>query len=233
MTKLMCPTFTELKAYWRNRKRTWFNRKDISNSPYRTKVIDPEIIFGPGTGYEEFFLIGDAWVSDDKLPIILIIGCNDWKYGFVVEYLRQYRVAFVPRKMTGIRLCYKIRRLKIQPEKVAVWGYNEDLVTRNYLKIKYSTVTRIEDAFIRSSKLGAEHTVPYSLIFDDHGLYFNSQSNSKLIQIIKETETELPREALEQVEALRKLLISKRVVKYNPPVLNCVKDKSPRKKSVF
>lgn len=55
-------------------------------------------------------------------------------------------------------------------------------------EIEGLNVVSVEDGFVRSVGLGAEHTVPISLVFDTKGIYFDSTCESDLEYILNNIE---------------------------------------------
>ena len=47
-----------------------------------------------------------------------------------------------------------------------------------------NNIIRVEDGFLRSVKLGSDLSQPYSLIFDDKGIYFNGEKPSRLEELL-------------------------------------------------
>lgn len=75
------------------------------------------------------------------------------------------------------------------------------------------TVISVEDGFIRSVGLGAEHTIPISLVFDRRGIYFDSTTESDLEFILNTFE--FKDENLVIAERLIELVKKNRINKYN------------------
>lgn len=138
-------------------------------------------IFGEKqNGYNNFFLIGDNWLDCKEKPIAIVFGCNKWKYGFIADYLKEFRCAFAKRKLCGFSAIIILLRLKIKPCQILVWGYNEGRLLSIYFRLSGIEVWRIEDGFLRSADLGANHSTPYSLVVDKKGLYYNSRKESDI-----------------------------------------------------
>ena len=82
----------------------------------------------------------------------------------------------------------------------------------SFFKIKKAI--RIEDGFVRSAKLGAEHATPYSLAFDERGLYYNCYKESDLEMLLNnyKLNQSMLNHAEIALDTVKKLGISK----YNP-----------------
>ncbi|ASY56501.1 beta-3-deoxy-D-manno-oct-2-ulosonic acid transferase [Sinorhizobium sp. CCBAU 05631] len=154
--------------------------------PYR--VVPHDEVFAEENILRQTKFVGKNWhVSQgaDGLPIMLMMGFNHWKFGFVSDYVSGYRTAFLPRKMDPIsaaRLLWSSRELS---RDLMIWGYNDASLwlTRLAKRLGYN-VYRMEDGFVRSVELGANHSTPYSLVVDNKGLYFNPREPSELEDIL-------------------------------------------------
>lgn len=73
---------------------------------------------------------------------------------------------------------------------------------------------RIEDGFLRSRGLGAELTLPCSLVLDDLGIHFDPSRPSRLERLIADRET-LRTDQRDRAERLIASLVSARLSKYN------------------
>ncbi|MDI1472959.1 hypothetical protein QI155_10490 [Thermodesulfovibrio sp. 1176] len=82
-------------------------------------------------------------------------------------------------------------------------------------QIQGLNVISVEDGFVRSVGLGAEHTMPISLVFDDLGIYFDSTSENRLEHILNELEST---ETIEQTA--RKIINLIRLYQINKYNLN-------------
>lgn len=185
-----------IRNWWleRKRRKIWiylpkrfdwvFKKKKPISDKYPYITHDPFSVLGESSGYESLYLVGDRWIDEQKKPIALGVGFNDWKLGFIADYLPNNRVAFFKRKATDLYIIKSILNLREKPELVLIWGYNEGYILRFFLKKNKIKVLRVEDGFLRSADLGANHSTPYSLVFDDVGLYYDSTRESKVEKIL-------------------------------------------------
>lgn len=208
-----------LKSYFSQREKKFWRKKKPIGKNYSYDVLDPYKVFGDNTlGYENLYLIGDNWLNHPNKPIAIIIGCNDWKFGFISDYLSDYRCAFGSRKLTSINMVKTIINLKISPKIAVIWGYNESTILNKFLKIKKIPIWRVEDGFIRSANLGAAHSTPYSLVFDKTGLYYNGSQPSDIENILNTYDfSKFPKE---HASNILNLIRDFRISKYNPPIIN-------------
>lgn len=74
-------------------------------------------------------------------------------------------------------------------------------------------LTRVEDGFIRSAGLGVLRTVPYSLVADKTGIYYDPSAPSDLETILETRD--FPPALLARAADLRRYINDKNVTKYN------------------
>ncbi|OEF51348.1 hypothetical protein A1OW_09880 [Enterovibrio norvegicus] len=210
-------------------------RKTPKSNSYPFMLCDPNEVCGDRKHLESFYFVGENWSSSDK-PIAVMWGFNDWKLGFIADYLPEYRVLFVPRKMGQSRAILKLSRAKIlNPNKdvFIVWGFNELYSVKLYSKKTNIKTFRMEDGFIRSADLGSAHTVPYSLVLDKTGFYYDCHQPSDVENLLNNyigSSSEL-----ETAESLLKKFVDSNLSKYNLPSSSTEKitDKIKTKKRVL
>jgi len=198
----------------RKRVLGFWKRKTPIGDKYPYQVHDSFEVLGEDSGYENFYLVGDSWLNNKNKPIVIVIGCNDWKFGFIANYLPDYRVAFSSRKTVGLKCVRLLFKIENSYKKIFIWGYNETTLLRWYLKNKI--VCRIEDGFIRSSELGASHATPYSLVFDKKGLYYNP-NESDILDLLNSDDYIHDREFLNAAKSKLETILDLEISKYNPP----------------
>ncbi|WP_186332382.1 tetratricopeptide repeat protein [Bordetella genomosp. 13] len=166
------------------RDRVFFGKKKPPVADYRFSLVDPFEVFGEKARFGDFFLVGDNWRNGTDKPVAILWGFNSWKWGFVADYLADYRVAFAPRKVSMLMALLAIRRFPVKADCFVVWGYTEPGIVTRHARWKRIPIHRMEDGFIRSSELGASHSTPYSLVLDDKGLHYNPDTESRLEAIL-------------------------------------------------
>lgn len=92
---------------------------------------------------------------------------------------------------------------------IIVWG----MVPLTGFEEKHCTLVRVEDGFLRSIGLGAALTQPVSWVFDDCGMYFNTQQVSRLEKILNGSLWS--RELLTRAAQIQTDLIQNKLSKYN------------------
>lgn len=208
----------EIESFVTFRMKSYFNKKKPESDTYPFKTYDPYSIFKTeNSGYENLHLVGDAWLDHPDSPIILVIGCNNWKMGFIADYLPNYRLAFAPRKKTNISFSFNIRKLNPKPSTVLIWGYTESSFLRKYLQMRFKNIWRIEDGFIRSADLGASHAIPYSLAIDKTGLYYNCHEPSDLENILNNYDFSSDKKLIIEAKHALQEITDLRLSKYNLP----------------
>ena len=152
--------------------------------------------------------------SDKK---VFLFGFSRWKHGYIRPFLKEYKkenIYFVnPIFKTHYDLAIK-KGLDASSD-VLIWGRKEfqeieDFAVENELK-----VIRVEDGFIRSVGLGSDLTAPYSLVFDDEGIYFDPTKSSRLETIINEYDFKSDTSLMNQARKLRQKIITTKISKYN------------------
>lgn len=187
---------------------------------YPYKLIDPRMAPGELSGFDDLFLVGRNWLQEGpKKPIAFFVGANDWKYGFLADYLPEYRCAFTPRRKTAMFFRRVITQMSERPAAIFIWGYTEPYLFATLTKRLGIPCIRVEDAFIRSAELGAAHTTPYSLVFDRSGsLYYDPSQPSDVEELMNNHDFDSSPELLEQADEGLELIRRLDISKYNPPV---------------
>lgn len=145
---------------------------------------------------------------------IYLVGFSAWKT-FIRDWLPGKSVEFIPKRRPIARVIEFLRRRYDAGERfdVAVWSYADGRQLGDFLKERGLGLVRVEDGFIRSIGLGSRGQPPYSLCFDQTGLYFDATGPSDLETLIQE---EAPDEALlARAQACMARLRQFQINKYN------------------
>lgn len=126
-------------------------------------------------------------------------GFSRWKKQFIAEFLN------FPR--TKLHFNHLLKPKKNQA--IVVWGKKARILK----KLSYQHVITVEDGFVRSRGLGANLIRPYSLVFDQIGIYYDATAPSKLEQILKHIH--LNEQKNKRTENLIQQLIQLNITKYN------------------
>lgn len=96
---------------------------------------------------------------------------------------------------------------------IYIWGKKEYPQVQKWCDENGVQIIRVEDGFIRSIGLGSDLTRPYSLVFDDAGIYFDTTMPSRLENILNYHKFS-PYE-IESAKKLREILVNSKISKYN------------------
>lgn len=150
-------------------------------------------------------------------PYALVFNVASWKREFVRNYLPEYRLVYV-----GLNddLSKYENLVESKDVVIIVWGRSILAHIQEFKDIYNLPLYHLEDGFIRSIGLGANHIAPMSICFDKRGLYFDSSKPSDLEHILNNYNfKENPRLLLEAQDLMTKILEHK-VSKYNLPDTN-------------
>lgn len=110
---------------------------------------------------------------------------------------------------------------------VYIWGKKECLELQKWCDENGVQIIRVEDGFIRSVGLGSDLTRPYSLVFDDVGIYFDTTSPSRLENILNYHK--FSSSELEAAKKLKDILIDSKISKYNDDKDGIISSKNGKK----
>lgn len=145
---------------------------------------------------------------------INLIGFTFWKKQVLLPYLHLPSVKCHFYSIEKFKQIMNDKHLnqKMKSEKILIWGEGKKdiipIIENNRLR-----PIRIEDGFIRSIGLGSNLVMPYSLVMDEFGIYFNSRSISELEFLL--ANKDVTEEEKEKAKSLRQLLIATKLGKYN------------------
>ncbi len=98
-------------------------------------------------------------------------------------------------------------------ERVVVWGQNLTAELEQKVQRNGFSVERVEDGFLRSTRLGSDLTPPSSLVWDRSGIYYDPSRPSDLETIL--LEIQLSEGNLRRAARLRDMLVRGQLTKYN------------------
>ena len=127
---------------------------------------------------------------------LYLVGFSRWKRVFMKRFASKYA--------NELKFVHKQPNQLMEREQVLLWG-------AKYPEL--DNALRVEDGFIRSSGLGADLSLPFSLSFDFSGIYFDARKPSELENLLNGHE--LSDEERERACELYKLLLHTGVSKYN------------------
>lgn len=158
------------------------------------------------------YLIKIKTLNNKLRGTINLVGFSFWKKQVLLPYLR---LPSVKCRFYSISKYIKIFNdkdieNKLKTEKLLIWGQGKKALLPI---INSMNAFRIEDGFIRSIGLGSNLVMPYSLVIDELGIYFNSQSMSELEFLL--LNKKVNKEEKEKASLLQDLLIVTKLGKYN------------------
>ena len=141
---------------------------------------------------------------------IFFVGFSMWKRGFIHRFFPSAKTRYVGKSHTIPSLLgYDIS----EGDSIVVWGLSEMKELAEFAETNKIHLYRSEDGFVRSSGLGSDLTSPFSLVFDKHGIYYDSSSISKLEMVLNNIN--LNRYEKQRAKKLIESLVDKKITKYN------------------
>lgn len=197
----------------------FFRRHTPESECFPFEVHYPHALENAPENPGRMHLVGENWVLHPEKPVAMCFGFNDWKFGFVESYLPQYRLIFSPRNYLGTSARLRLNKMRPRPEAIYVWGYTDKPWLKKWARQNNIPLIRVEDAFIRSAGLGAEHTTPYSLVFAHGDLHYTMSENNVLVNILNNHDFMAEPDFMENSRKAMDLLLRTRTSKYNRPAL--------------
>ena len=105
-----------------------------------------------------------------------------WKRKVVQKYFRGKIVRFIPKAYSPFFIDRAIRYSRCR--RFVIWGVGESPDFVRYAIANNIQITRVEDGFFGLAGFGVKRMLPYSLVFDDKGMYFDSSVPSSLENIL-------------------------------------------------
>lgn len=165
--------------------------------------------------------------------------------GFVVTGIRRWKQphlkAFLGAPNRGNRLTFvwdfepALKLAKEQNLPLVSWAAKTTDVMVDQVKQAGVNLLFVEDGFIRSVGLGSDYEMPYSLVFDDCGIYYDPHRPSKIEHILNEMgqHPERYRRAVERAQGLIQTVVRHGITKYNVGTANVTLPDVPRDRRVL
>ena len=159
-------------------------------------------------------------------PNVYLFNFSFWKRDYIKIFLNinNFGKTFFCKKMEEAT-----KKGLSEKDIILVWGkYILRKEDESFLKTKQIPVYHIEDGFIRSVHIGAAHHLPYSLIIDKQGIYFDPNAKSDLEDIFNFFDFNKDPTLLERALKVKEKILSLKISKYNHfphQKLNIHKDK--------
>ena len=130
---------------------------------------------------------------------IVVYGFSRWKRQFIADYLG----------FPSIHLRFMQWRKPRKNEYVFAWGKK----AKDLKELGYQNVWTVEDGFLRSLGLGAKLIRPFSLVFDDLGIYYDATMPSRLEVLLNHVQ--LTGEQTKRIQSLTQEIVRQKLTKYN------------------
>jgi len=146
---------------------------------------------------------------------VFLFGFSRWKHKFIYPFLKEFNFdkIFFVNPIFKSHYKYAINKGLNQNDAIYIWGSKIFPEIENYAKNNQIKITRVEDGFIRSVSLGSDLTRPFSVIFDDLGIYFNPLKESRLERILNKNSFD--NHLISEAENLINQIINSKISKYN------------------
>ena len=155
------------------------------------------------------YLIHQKKLYQETQGRLYCFGFTAWKRNYIRRFLYapSNELVFVWNAAEALKKGFN------EKSPIVVWGERAFIEAQKLSENTSVPIWRVEDGFIRSVGLGSDYTPPLSLVLDKRGIYYDPQQESDLEYLLNHTE--FSPVLMERAQALRQLLISKRLSKYN------------------
>ena len=141
-------------------------------------------------------------------------GFSQWKRRYIKQFVQECDSLIFLNSIEKIE-----RDIKLF-DKILVWGLRDYSRLDAIAQKNSIDIIRVEDGFIRSLSLGSDLTAPYSLVFDDKGIYFDPRKESKLEYLLNNYIFD--NEILNRASDLINYILKNGISKYN---ISSIEDK--------
>lgn len=151
----------------------------------------------------------------ENVPGFVVAGMRRWKQPHMRAFLsapsRNNHLEFIWEFNTALN------RAREQNLPLVCWAAKTNDALIEHANNSGVRLIRAEDGFIRSIGLGSDYEMPFSLVFDDQGIYYDPQHSSRIEVILNDMALHPDRyhRAIERARDLRPLIIKNAITKYN------------------
>lgn len=141
--------------------------------------------------------------------------CNfaAWKRGFLSAVFPQNKLKFVKNDASVLSVDSDVKGSR-SPAFI-IWGRTSAPGIETISGRSNAPIYRVEDGFVRSIGLGANHILPYSFCLDSRGIYFDATKESDLEHILSTYDFASDHELMKEAEECLSILIKNDLTKYN------------------
>ncbi len=143
---------------------------------------------------------------------LYFFGFSPWKHWLHSSFFKSHgkkTIHFYSNPVKAIKKGFR------QDSKIFIWGREDFTDLETFAQENQIPIYRVEDGFIRSVSLGSDLTMPYSLVIDSKGIYFDPRSSSDLEVIYNTYDFKLHTDLLNRAENVSKHIIESKLSKYN------------------
>lgn len=178
--------------------------------------------FGPRPGVSEAMvhalnLAGVDLNSSANGDVVFCFHINDWKRKLLQIWLAPSKLVFVPFRLSEKDLAqvWLPAIASVRGARILSWGLKLPSSVVAFAQVRGLGVTYVEDGFLRSVGLGAEHALPMSLNFDSKTPYFDCTRESDLERLLASYDFDGDRELMVRADAAMHRLLALGLSKYN------------------
>lgn len=163
----------------------------------------------------------DVGVLKDEVPnevlqrkrVAWAFNIAPWKRDFLQRCFPELDFKYIAFRDTIARHEHRIKDSKDCV--FVVWGLFQPEDLESYALQHGIPVMRMEDGFIRSSGLGANHVLPYSICIDKTGIYFDSRRSCDLEYTLLNYNFDADPELMAEAQICISLVKKNKITKYN------------------
>lgn len=151
-------------------------------------------------------------INDANRHGAVVYGVKRWRHEILKAYLQTTdgEIRFINDASRALEECSRSGASLVQ------WASAADPTLTAKASLRSIPVIHVEDGFLRSRGLGSNYVRPFSLVFDEGGIYYDPASGSDLIAILNGLPYRPDRELLRlRAAALRTEILRRGLTKYN------------------
>lgn len=155
-------------------------------------------------------------VKNQRRPLTYVIGFGTWKQ-YIKKYFPERRLVFLPKDIEQSVFDRKYRKkiLRNKRAEVFIWGFKAPDYIFEFLALNTVQARYVEDGFIRSVNLGSTQEPAMSLCIDSRTPYFDASKPSDLEVLLQTYDFEKDPALLNRARMGIRLLLDKKISKYN------------------
>ena len=154
-------------------------------------------------------------------PFALVFNVAPWKRSYIRNYLSEYKLIFVGLNEDLENYRHLVRFTSVV---IIVWGRSVLAHIRDFSQNFELPIYHIEDGFVRSIGLGANHIAPMSICFDKSGLYYDASQPSDLEDLLNFYDFNNDKDLMLIAKESFSRMLESSINKYNLPDTNISKN---------